>query len=132
MNETQVNETQANENSTPMTTEELKALACTALEDLKGNEIVTLDVRHLTGVTDFMVFCTGTSTRHVKSLANNVEEEAKKQGIRAIGVEGKQASDWVLVDFGDVVVHVMAPDARAFYDLERLWTTPVARPGHAG
>lgn len=109
-----------------MTAEELKVLVCSALEDLKGKEIVALDVRGLTGVTDWMVFCTGTSNRHVKSLADNAEEEAKKQGVRAIGVEGKQMSDWVLVDFGDVVLHVMAPEARAFYDLERLWTIPAA------
>lgn len=114
-----------------MIAEELKTLVCTALDDLKGQEIVTHDVRDLTGVTDYMVFCTGTSSRHVKSLAETVEEAAKKAGVRAFGVEGKQVSDWVLVDFGDVVVHVMTPDARAFYDLERLWTTPAARPGDA-
>lgn len=114
-----------------MTAEELKALVCAALEDLKGKDIVALDVRQLTGVTDYMVFCTGTSNRHVKSLAAHVEEEARKQAVRALGVEGKQTSDWVLVDFGDVVLHVMAPEARAFYDLERLWTTPLARSGDA-
>lgn len=120
------------ENAGQLTAEDLKTLVCQALEDLKGKEIVALDVRALTGVTDWMVFCTGTSTRHVKSLADNVEEEAKKQGVRAIGVEGKQMSDWVLVDFGDVVVHVMAPEARAFYDLERLWTTPATGSAPAG
>jgi ribosome-associated protein len=120
------------ENAGQLTAEDLKTLACDALDDLKGKEIVALDVRGLTSVTDWMVFCTGTSNRHVKSLADNVEEEAKKQGVRAIGVEGKQMSDWVLVDFGDVVVHVMAPEARAFYDLERLWTTPAAGAAPAG
>ncbi len=114
-----------------MIAEELKDLVCTALENLKGRDIVVRDVRELTGVTDYMVFCTGTSSRHVKSLADSVEEEAKKAGVQAFGIEGKQVSDWVLVDFGDVVVHVMTPEARAFYDLERLWSTPAAQPGDA-
>jgi ribosome-associated protein len=107
-----------------MNAEQLKDLAVAALEDLKGRDIVVLDVRKLTGVTDYMVFCTGNSDRQVKSLANNVEVEAKKAGVKPLGTEGEQGGDWVLVDFGDVVVHVMQAETRAFYDLERLWTTP--------
>jgi ribosome-associated protein len=109
-----------------MTADELKKIVNTALEDLKGRDIVSLDVRGLTSVTDHMVFCSGTSNRHVKSLANNVEVEAKKHGARLLGSEGQLEGEWVLVDFGDVIVHVMLPETRAFYDLERMWSTPVA------
>lgn len=109
-----------------MNAEEIKTIALAALEDLKAKDIVTLDVRGLTGVTDYMVICSGTSSRHVKSLANNVAVEVKKHGQRAQGIEGGQAADWVLVDFGDVVVHVMSPEARDFYDLERLWSAPAS------
>ncbi|MDX1506075.1 MAG: ribosome silencing factor [Spongiibacter sp.] len=104
-----------------MAVEQLKALAIEALDDLKGRDIVTLDVRGVSGVTDYMVVCSGTSNRHVKSLAQNVWVEAKKAGYTPLGMEGEQSADWVLVDFGDVVVHVMLPEARLFYDLERLW-----------
>jgi ribosome-associated protein len=110
-----------------MNAEQLKDLAIGALDDLKGRDIVALDVRGLTGVTDYMVFCTGSSDRQVKSLANNVEVEAKKLGIKPLGTEGEQVGEWVLVDFGDVIVHVMLAETRAFYDLERLWTTPAAQ-----
>lgn len=107
-----------------MTTEELKKLAIAALEDLKGRDIVALDVRKLTNVTDWMVFCSGTSNRHVKSLADNAAHEAKKRGLKILGMEGEQDGEWVLVDFGDVIVHVMLPETRAFYDLERMWALP--------
>lgn len=109
-----------------MTPTELKDLCIAALEELKGRDIVALDVRQLTDMADFMVFCTGTSSRHVKSLADNVEMEAKKRELRAYGVEGQDTGEWVLVDFGDVVVHVMQSETRAFYDLERLWSVPAA------
>lgn len=107
-----------------MNAEQLKDLAIRALEDLKGRDIVALDVRALTGVTDYMVFCTGNSSRQVKALASNVEVEAKQLGVKPLGTEGELAGEWVLVDFGDVIVHVMLAETRAFYDLERLWTTP--------
>ncbi|MEX1666855.1 ribosome silencing factor [Zhongshania arctica] len=111
-----------------MDAEQLKKLVTDSLEEVKGRDIVALDVRGLSGVTDFMVVCSGTSNRHVKSLANNVWVEVKKRGITPLGIEGENAGDWVLVDFGDVVVHVMLPEARLFYDLERLWQVPV--PGN--
>jgi ribosome-associated protein len=104
-----------------MQAEQLKELVVEALDDLKAVNTVTLDVTGLTDVMDYMVVTSGTSNRHVKSLADNVCLEAKKQGQRAIGVEGEDAGEWVLVDFGDVVVHVMLPATRDFYDLERLW-----------
>ena len=93
-----------------------------ALENLKGQNIVTLDVSKLSDLMDTLIIVTGTSTRHVKSLASNVIEEAKAKGFRPIGSEGEQDGDWVLVDFGDSVVHVMSSSAREFYDLEKLWS----------
>lgn len=101
--------------------EALKTLAVDALEELKGKDIAELDVSALTSVTDVMLVASGTSTRHVTALANNVVEKIKQAGLRPLGVEGQAGSDWVLVDLGDVVVHVMLPDTRRLYDLERLW-----------
>ena len=107
-----------------MTAQELKKIVIAALEDLKGREIVALDVHNLTNVADHMVFCSGTSNRHVKSLADNAAMEAKKRGVKILGIEGELEGEWVLVDFGDVIVHVMLPETRAFYDLERMWSLP--------
>ena len=107
-----------------MNAEEIKELALEALDDLKGRNSVTLDVREMTDITEYMVICTGTSNRHVKSLADNVALEFKKRGCPPLSIEGAgAASEWALVDLGDVVVHVMLPDTRDFYDLERLWST---------
>ncbi|WP_372778996.1 ribosome silencing factor [Litorivivens sp.] len=110
---------------------ELVELVKTALDDMKARDVVVLDVRDMTGVTDYMVVASGTSNRHVKSLANNVIDEAKQQGIKPFGTEGDNVSEWVLVDFGDVVVHTMLPEARTFYDIERLWSVPAGKPGDA-
>ncbi|WP_404474405.1 ribosome silencing factor [Vreelandella venusta] len=99
----------------------LKILAIDALEELKARDITQLDVSKLTEVTDLMVIASGTSTRHVSALAQNVVEKAKASGLKPRGVEGGDNSDWVLVDLGDIVVHIMLPEARALYDLERLW-----------
>ncbi len=101
---------------------DLAELVVTALEDIKGQDIVTLDVTGLTDIMDTLVVASGTSGRQVKALADNVVEEAKKAGFRPIGVEGQEGAEWVLVDFGDVVVHVMLPTTRVFYDLEKLWS----------
>jgi ribosome-associated protein len=92
-----------------------------ALEDLKGQDIISLDVSELTTITDYMVVVSGTSNRHVKALVDEVLEAAKDFGEKPIGVEGREAMEWVLLDVGDVVVHVMQKEARGFYDLERLW-----------
>lgn len=105
-----------------MNADELVALVESSLEDLKAVNTVTLDVRSLTDVMEYLVVASGTSSRHVKSLAVNLAVETKKQGVRPLGVEGEDAGEWVLVDYGDVVVHVMLPATRDFYDLERLWT----------
>jgi ribosome-associated protein len=107
-----------------MNAEDFVRFVVEALEELKAVNTVALDVRPLTDVMDFLVITSGTSSRHVKSLADHVVVEAKKRGIRPLGTEGEQAAEWVLVDFGDVVVHVMLPATRDFYDLERLWTHP--------
>jgi len=99
----------------------LTKLVIAALEDLKGVDIKVLDVRDLTVITDTMVIATGTSNRHVKSLAQNVLDEAKAKGIRPIGVEGLAEGEWVLVNLNGVLVHVMQLQTRAFYQLEKLW-----------
>ena len=108
---------------------ELKQLVIDALDDLKGVNIVELDVRRLTDVMDYLVIASGTSNRHVKALADNVLMQAKENGRRPLGVERQDGAEWVLVDFGDVVVHVMQPATRDFYDLERLWTAPPESAG---
>ena len=103
------------------TTEELKAIVLAALADAKANDVRQLDVRRLTDITDWMVVASGTSTRHVFALADHVRTQVKAQGLSPIGTEGESGSDWVLLDYGDVVVHLMLPDTRGFYDLEGLW-----------
>jgi ribosome-associated protein len=101
---------------------ELKDLVIQALEDVKGQEIVCMDVSELTDITDFMVVASGNTNRQVKALVNNVVEDAKKSGVNPIGVEGQEQGDWVLIDLADVIVHVMLPKVRQYYDLERLWS----------
>ena len=108
-------------------TEDLKAMVLAALEDAKANDIRQLDVRGLTDITDWMVVASGTSTRHVLALADHVRTQVKAQGLSPIGTEGESGSDWVLLDLGDVVVHLMLPDARGFYDLEGLWDDRLSR-----
>ena len=97
-------------------------LALGALSDKKGGHIVSLDVRGMTTVTDYMIIADGASSRHVKSLAEGVIEKAKQAGVKPLGVEGERAAEWILVDLDDVVVHIMSPQTRAFYQLERLWS----------
>src|SRR3989338_9657541 len=104
-----------------MPSEDLVKLAIAALEDIKAQDIVTIDVREKTSITDFMVIASGTSNRHVKSLVDNVLEKVKEKGVRPLGSEGLDTGEWALLDLGDIVVHVMLPTARQFYDLERLW-----------
>lgn len=102
--------------------QELNEILINALEDLKAKDIVSLDVSGLTDVMDTLIIASGTSSRHVKSLAANAVQDAKDQGIAALGVEGLEGGEWVLADFGDTVLHVMLPATRDFYDLEKLWS----------
>ncbi|MDT8388739.1 MAG: ribosome silencing factor [Thiogranum sp.] len=105
-----------------MQAEQLKTLAVQALEDVKAINVAEFDVRGMTAVTDFMIVASGTSDRHVKSLANAVVVACKKAGVKLLGIEGEREGEWVLVDLGDVVVHVMQPRIREFYALEKLWS----------
>ena len=93
-----------------------------ALEDAKTQNIAVLDVRKISDFTDYMVIATGTSNRHVQSSADKVVETLRGHGVRPVGIEGKQLGDWVLIDFGDVVVHIMREQTRDFYNLEKLWS----------
>lgn len=109
-----------------MDTDKLTDLVVEALDDLKGQQIKVLDVHGLTTITDRMIVASGRSDRQVKALANSVVEKAKAAGVSPRGVEGDREGEWILVDLGDVVVHVMQPQARAFYQLEKLWNMPTA------
>jgi len=93
-----------------------------ALEDAKTQNIAVLDVRKISDFTDYMVIATGTSNRHVQSSADKVAETLRDHGVRRVGIEGQQLGDWVLIDFGDVVVHIMREQTRDFYNLEKLWS----------
>ncbi|TPW17864.1 MAG: ribosome-associated protein [Halothiobacillaceae bacterium] len=104
-----------------MKAEEISKLAMDALDELKGVNIVEIDVRGRSSVTDFMVIASGTSDRHLRSLGERVVERAKQAGIQPLGIEGGRDNGWVLVDLFDVVIHIMRPDVREFYSLEKLW-----------
>ena len=97
-----------------------------ALDDIKGRDIVVLNVRKLTSLFDTIVIATAESTRQAKAMSDNVQEKAKAQGARVYGVEGEDVGEWVLVDLGAVVVHIMQPAVRQHYNLEELWTAPKA------
>jgi ribosome-associated protein len=105
-----------------MQIEELKDLVIAALEELKAVDIKVLDVEGKASFTDRMIIASGTSSRHVKSVADNVVMRAKEKGVELLGMEGETTGEWILVDLGDVVVHVMQPEIRDFYNLEKLWT----------
>ena len=108
--------------SPPPSVDELLRTVREAVEELKARDVVEIDVRGKSSVTDYMVIASGTSTRHVKSIADEVVKFAKKLDVMPLGVEGEREAEWVLVDLADVIVHVMLPRVREFYALERLWT----------
>lgn len=107
---------------------EKENLVFNLLEDLKGFDVKILNVEGMSSVTDRMILCTGRSNRHVKSTANNLITELKKHNIAPLGAEGIDTSDWVLIDLGDIIVHIMQQETRDFYNLEALWgNVPVIR-----
>ncbi len=106
-----------------MSTDELIKVVLLSLDDAKGRDVIVIDVQEKCSFADSMVIASGTSERHVKSLANHVVEDVKKRGLKPLGTEGGQVGDWVLVDLGDVILHVMTVQTREFYQLEKLWET---------
>lgn len=104
-----------------MTPEELRDLACRVLAEMKARDVSVLDVRRSSTITDYMLVASATSDRHVRSLVTGVLEAAREQGIRPVGVEGEAHAQWALLDLGDVIVHIMRPEVRDFYQLEKLW-----------
>ncbi len=104
-----------------MTITETENLVAKILDDLKGIDIKILNVEGMTSIADRMILCSGRSNRHVNAIAQNLVSELKKFNIKPLGVEGLTNSDWVLVDLGDILVHVMQQDTRDFYNLEALW-----------
>ena len=107
-----------------MTLTKLVKTTVDALDDIKGRDIVTLDTRKLTSLFDKIVIASAESTRQAKAMSNNVQEKVKAQGGKVYGVEGEQVGEWVLVDLGSVIVHIMQPAIRQHYNLEELWTPP--------
>ena len=109
----------------------LKTVVVDALADMKALEVKVLDVRGLTDIADWMIIASGTSDRHVRSVAQRVVERTKEAGFRPHGVEGQQDSDWVLIDLNEMIVHVMLPRVREFYGLEKLWDLTAKRTARA-
>ena len=105
-----------------MQTKELVTIVKGVLEDMKARDISVIDVTGLTSITDTMIVASGTSDRHVKAIADELVEKMKEIGARTLGVEGAEQGDWVLVDLQEVVVHLMLPRVRDFYNLEKLWS----------
>jgi ribosome-associated protein len=115
-----------------MHVEAIKQAVVEALEEIKAVDITVLDVRQMTSLFDYMIIASAGSTRQTKALANNVQDKLRQTGARVLGVEGEQTGEWVLVDLGEIVVHVMQPAVRAYYNLEQLWggTPPSPHPTH--
>jgi ribosome-associated protein len=111
--------------------QKLQQVAVAALEDIKARDIATFDVRQQTSLYDTLVIASADSNRQVKALANHVRDKLKEAGATILGVEGEDAGEWVLVDAGDIVVHVMQPAIRAYYNLEELWAPPTLRRARA-
>ena len=110
-----------------MNLQEMKQTVINALEDVKATDIRILDVTHLTSITSCMIIASGSSNRQTRALADNVQKKIREKGIEIIGVEGEQEGEWVLVDLGDIVVHIMLPATRDYYNLEQLWGATESR-----
>ncbi len=105
-----------------MQVQEIRNFLANKIDDMKAEDIVTLDVQGKSSVTDYMVICTGNSKRHVASIAEHVASEAKKAGLEPLGIDGAQEGEWVVVDMGSTMIHVMQEDQRELYQLEKLWS----------
>lgn len=116
-------ETRATNENPPMSVslEQLRTTIVAALEEIKAKDIVILDVRKLTAMTDTMIIASADSVRQTKALADNVVERVRALGTKPVGTEGEQTGEWILLDFGDAIVHIMQPAVRQYYDLEGLW-----------
>lgn len=114
-----------------MDVRKLQKIAVAALEDIKGEDIEVINTTKLTSLFDRIVIATGSSNRQVKALARSVEDKVREAGGEVLGVEGADAGEWVLVDLGSIVVHVMQPAVRNYYNLEELWQTKPKRPAKA-
>lgn len=110
--------------------ESMKQAVVDAIEDIKGFDITVMDVRKLTSMTSYMIVASATSSRQAKSIADNVREKLKEKGYAIRGTEGEKEGEWVLVDLNDIVVHIMVPTTRAYYNLEQLWGEAENRRGH--
>jgi ribosome-associated protein len=108
-----------------MDTDVLKEKVLALLDDMKARDVQVFDVAETTTVTDYMVVASGTSNRHVRSIASHVMDELREAGLKPYGSEGEEHGEWVLLDYGDVVLHVMQPETREFYQLEKLWSPDV-------
>jgi len=115
-----------------LTSEQLRDTVVAALEDYKAVDIQTIDVTGQNPLTDIFVIASGTSTRHIKSMAENLVVKVKSVGCPPLGVEGQTQAEWVLVDLNDVIVHLMLPKTRAFYNLEKLWEASLEQRSSAG
>jgi len=100
----------------------LKNIVLNALDDIKAQDVNSLEVKEMTPITDYMIIASGTSTTHIKAIADNVLHKIKELSFQPLGVEGKKGADWILIDLGDIVIHVMLPNSREFYALDKLWS----------
>lgn len=99
-------------------------LSLEALDDLKAQNVSTMHVEHITDIMEYIVIATATSRQHGSSLGRHIKEQAKKQGLEVLGIEGLDSGDWILIDLGDVVIHIMLEAVRTYYELEKLWDIP--------
>ncbi len=118
--------------SKAITPEDLRDMALHVLEEMQGVDVASFDIRTLTSIADYMIICSGRSTRQVKAMADEVMIEAKKRRAQYVHCEGEQESEWILVDLGDVIVHLMLPATREFYSLEDLWGSAKAAREQSG
>ncbi len=102
--------------------DKLQNLIIDKIDDLKGQDIITINVKGKSSITDCMIICTGTSNRHVASIATHIVDAVKAIGIRPLGIEGEKEASWIVVDLNNVIVHIMQDEARQLYQLEKLWS----------